>query len=163
MGEVSLRCIATHDISQGTNVSIMSELFDPKSAADVWIPVDISWSSDQVTVPVYTVTIDGTTVITDAPSTTRDPNNADQVAEHLGTVIDGARNIQWKYASNSAVSDGVFQVDEIMIFSSDSGSEVIVFEDNFQGRVAGDNLDPDVDETSPYHQNSSDATVVEEE
>jgi len=160
--EIRLKDNTTHEFREGASDETIAAGVFPEGAADVWIPVEISWSSDQVTVPVYTVVIDGVTAITDAPSTTRDPNNEEQVAEHLGTVIDGARNFQWKYASNSTVSDGLFQVDEIVIYSSDSGSETIVFEDNFQGRVAGDNLDPDVDETSPYHQNSSDATVGED-
>ena len=160
--EIRLKDNTTHEFREGASDATIAAGVFPEGAADVWIPVEISWTSDGVGTPLYTVMIDGTTVITDAPSTTRDPNNAEQVEEHLGTVIDGARNFQWKYASNSTVSDGLFQVDEIQVFSSDSGSEVIVFEDNFQGRVAGDSLDPDDDETSPYHANSSDATVVEE-
>ena len=39
----------------------------------------------------------------------------------------------------------------------------MVFEDDFQGRVAGDELNPDVNLDSPYHPNSSDATVGEDE
>jgi len=81
------------------------------------------------------------------------------VAEHLATTIDGARNFQWKYASNSTVSDGVYHVDDIVVYSDG----VIVFEDNFQGRVAGEDLNPDVNLDSPYHVNSSDATVGEDQ
>ena len=160
--EIRLKDNAPHEFREGASDATIAAGVFPEGVPDVWIPVEISWTSDQVGVPLYTVIIDGSTVITDAPSTTRDPNNEEQVAEHLGTVIDGARNFQWKYASNSTVSDGFYQVDEIQIFSSDSGSEVIVFEDNFQGRVVGDILDPDVDESSPYHANTTDATVGEE-
>jgi len=49
-----------------------------------------------------------------------------------------------------------------MVYSSDSGSEVEVFSDDFQARVAGDDLNPDVDPESPYHVNCSEATVGED-
>ena len=55
------------------------------------------------------------------------------------------------------------KLDDIVIYSSDSGTEVVAFEDNFQGRVAGDNLNPDINLDSPYHVNSADATVGEDE
>ena len=109
----------------------------------------------------YSVVIGETTVITDAISTTN--GGAGDVDGHLAAVIDGAANFQWKYNSNSATSDGVYQVDNIQIFSSDSGSEVLVFEDDFQGRVTGDDLNPEINPDSPYHPNSSEATVGEDE
>ncbi len=121
--------------------------------------VEVSWTSDGTNTPSYTVVIGGQTVITDAPSTTRDPNFADMVAEHLATTIDGAHNFQWKYASNSTVSDGVYHVDDIVIYSDG----VVTFEDDFQGRVAGDDLHPDANAESPYHTNCSEATVGEDE
>jgi hypothetical protein len=78
-------------------------------------------------------------------------------------VINGAHNFQWKYASNGAVNDGQFHVDDIVIYSSDSGTEAVVFEDDFQARTAGDNLDSSENESSPYHPNSTDVTVMEDE
>lgn len=161
--EVRLKDNTTHEFREGASDETIAAAVFPEGMANVWTPVEVSWTSDGESVPLYTVVIDGQTVITDAPSTTRDPNNADQVAEHLGTVIDGARNFQWKYNSNSSVNDGVYHVDDIVIYSIEGGTETIVFEDNFQGRVAGDNLDPEFDETSPYHPNSSEATVGEDE
>ena len=128
---------------------------------DVWVPVEVSWSADFMSAPTYSVTIGGQTIITDAVSTT---NGGDgDVEGHLAAVIDGAANFQWKYASNSRISDGVYHVDDIVIYSSDSGMETIVFEDDFQERVAGEDLNPEFNENSPYHSNSSDATVGEDE
>ena len=127
-----------------------------------WVAVEISWTSDGVDTPVYTVKIGGETIITDASSTTRDPNDTDMVAEHLATTINGAHNFQWKYNSNSSTNDGVYHVDDIVVYSSDSGTETMVFSDDFQGRVAGQDLHPDVNPESPYHTNSSEATVGED-
>ncbi len=161
--EVRLKDNAPHEFREGASDETIAAANFPEGVVGEWVPVEISWASDGVNTPTYTVVIGGTTVITDAPSTTRDPNDADMVAEHLSTVIDGAHNFQWKYNSNSSVSDGMYHVDEIVVYSSDSGSEVAVFEDDFQGRVAGDDLNPTVDETSPYHENCSEATVGEDE
>jgi len=97
----------------------------------------------------------------DAISTTN--GGAGDVDGHLAATLDGAHTIQWKYSDNGSINDGQCHVDDIVVYSSDSGSEVIVFEDNFQGRTAGDVLDPDVDENSPYHPNTMDATVGEDE
>ena len=157
--EVRLKDNAPHEFREGASDATIAAANFPEGVANEWVAVDISWSSDGVNTPIYTVIIDGQTVITDAQSTTRDPNDADMVAEHLATTIDGARNFQWKYASNSTVSDGVYHVDDIVVYSDGE----VVFEDNFQGRVAGDDLNPDVNVDSPYHPNSSDVTVGEDQ
>jgi len=161
--EVRFKDNAPHEFREGASDATIAAANFPEGMPDVWVAVEISWSSDGTNTPTYTVVIGGQTVITDAPSTTRDPNDMDMVAEHLATTIDGAHNFQWKYASNSTVSDGVYHVDDIVVYSSDSGSETTVFSDDFQGRVAGDDLNPDVDPDSPYHGNTSDATVGEDE
>ena len=93
----------------------------------------------------------------------RDSNNADQVEEHLTATINGPHNFLWKYSDNGKVSDGVYHVDDIVIYSSDSGTEEIVFEDNFQGRTTGDSLNPDENPDSPYHVNTFDASVGEDQ
>lgn len=156
--EVRLKDNANHEFREGASDATIAAANFPMGAPDTWFAVDISWSSDGTNPPTYTVIIDGTTVITDAPSTTRDPNDADMVATHLAATIDGARNFQWKYNSNSNTSDGVYHVDDIVVYSDGA----VVFEDDFQGRVAGDNLDPDENVDSPYHVNCSEATVGEE-
>lgn len=157
--EVRLKDNANHEFREGASDATIAAANFPEGKPDVWIPVDITWSADGTNTPTYTVIIDGQTVITDASSTTRDPNDADMVAEHLATVIDGARNFQWKYNSNSSTNDGVYHVDDIVIYSDG----VVVFEDDFQGRVNGDDLSPLVDPESPYHENCSEATVGEDE
>ena len=167
--ELRLKDNTKHEFREGASDATIAAANFPEGAPLVWTPIEISWTSDGMNTPKYTVMIGGTTVITDAPSVTRDPNNADQVAEHLGTVIDGARNFQWKYNSTSNTSDGVYHVDDIVIYASNSGSEVIAFEDNFQGYTAGDNLDSadsdgnPINENSVYHPNSSEVTVGEDQ
>jgi len=159
--EVRLKDNAPHEFREGASDPTIAAANFPEGAPDVWVPIEISWASDGVGTPTYTVIIGGQTVIVNAVSTT---NGGDgDVPGHLAATIDGAANFQWKYASNSTVSDGVYHVDDIVVYSSDSGSETVVFEDNFQGRVAGDDLNPTVNLNSPYHENSSDATVGEDQ
>lgn len=160
--ELRLKDNAPHEFREGASDETIAAGNFPDGVANEWVAVEVSWASDGVTTPTYSVVIGGTTVITDAPSTTRDPNDAVMVEEHLATVINGAHNFQWKYNSNSSVNDGVYHVDDIVV-SSDG---VVVFEDNFQGRVAGDDLNPGEDTAAPltpYHVNTVDATVGEDE
>jgi len=159
--EVRLKDDQPHEFREGASDDAIAAAMFPEGMPNVWVPIEISWASDGVGTPTFTLSIDGQTIITDAVSTT---NGGDgDVAGHLASTLDGARNFQWKYASNSAISDGLLHVDDIVIYSSDSGSEAVVFEDNFQGRTAGDNLDPDINEASPYHPNTMDATVGEDQ
>lgn len=157
--EVRLKDDTNHEFREGASDATIAAASFPEGKADTWADVEISWDADGTNAPTYTVIIDGQTVITDAVSTTRDPNDVDMVAEHLAAVIDGAHNFQWKYNSNSSTSDGVYHVDDIMVFSNGT----VVFEDDFQGRVAGDDLNPDVNAESPYHVNSAYVTVGEDE
>lgn len=161
--EVRLKDNAPHEFREGASDATIAAANFPEGVADEWVAVEVSWASDGTNTPTYTVMIGGQTIIEDAPSTTRDPNDADMVAEHLATTINGAHNFQWKYNSNSSTNDGFYDVDDIVVYSSDSGSETMVFSDDFQGRVAGDDLHPDVNADSPYHTNSSEATVGEDE
>lgn len=157
--EIRLKDNANHEFREGASDATIAAANFPEGMPDVWVSVDITWASDGTNTPTYTVVMDGQTVITDASSTTRDPNDPDMVAEHLATVIDGAHNFQWKYNSTSNTNDGVYHIDDIVIYSDGA----VVFEDDFQGRVLGDDLNPDVDPESPYHVNSSEATVGEDE
>jgi len=161
--EVRLKDNAPHEFREGASDATIAAANFPEGAPNVWTSIEVSWVADGVSTPTYSVWIGGQAVIENAQSTTRDPNDDEMVAEHLATTIDGPHNFQWKYNSNSSVSDGVYHVDDIVIYSSDSGTETVVFSDDFQGRVAGVSLDPDDDENSPYHQNSADATVGEDQ
>ncbi len=159
--EVRLKDNAPHEFREGASDETIAAANFPEGVANEWLPVEISWSADGVNTPTYSVVINGQTVIADAVSTT---NGGDgDVPGHLAATMDGAANFQWKYASNSTVSDGVYHVDDIVLYSSDSGTETVVFEDNFQGRVAGDDLNPTINLDSPYHENSSDASVGEDQ
>ena len=159
--EVRFKDNAPHEFREGASDDAIASANFPEGMPDVWIPVEVSWAADGTNAPTYSVVIGGQTVITDAISTTNG-GSADE-GPHLEAVKDGAFNFQWKYASNSAISDGVYHVDDIVIYSSDSGSEVVVFEDNFQGRVAGEDLNPEINLDSPYHPNTTDASVGEDE
>ena len=159
--EVRLKDNAPHEFREGASDETIAAANFPEGAPDVWVPIEISWSADGAGLPSYSVTIDEQVVITDAVSTTN--GGSGDEPGHLEAVMDGAANFQWKYASNSTISDGEYHVDNIVVWSSDSGTETIVFEDNFQGRVAGDNLNSIVDENSPYHENTADSTVGEDE
>ena len=158
--EVRLKDNAPHEFREGASDAAIAAAMFPEGAPDVWVPIEISWVANGETAPLYSLSIGGQSIIADAVSTTN--GGAGDVDGHLAATKDGAANFQWKYASNSTVSDGMFHVDDIKIYSSDSGTEVIVFEDDFQGRTVGDNLDSSDNEASPYHPNSTDVTVGEE-
>lgn len=159
--EVRLKDNAPHEFREGASDDAVAAANFPEGVANTWIPIEVSWASDGVGTPTFSITIAGQSVITDAVSTTN--GGAGDVEGHLAATIDGAANFQWKYASNSVVSDGVFHIDDIVIYSSDSGSEMVVFDDNFQGRVAGEDLNPDINLDSPYHVNSTDVSVGEDQ
>jgi len=87
--EIRLKDNAKHEFREGASDATIAAGNFPEGMPDVWTAVEISWASDGTNTPTYTVVIGEQTVITDASSTTRDPNDADMVAEHLATVIDG--------------------------------------------------------------------------
>lgn len=166
--EVRLKDNAPHEFREGASDDAVANANFPEGVVNEWVPVEISWaaSDDGLTAPTFSVSIGGQTVIENAVSTT---NGGDgDVPGHLEATKDGAYNFQWKYNSTSSTSEGVYQIDDIVIYSSDSGMEVVAFSDDFQGYTAGDNLDPvDADgnvtnENSVYHPNTSEATVGED-
>ena len=159
--ELRLKDDAVHEFREGASDETIASANFPTGVADTWIPVEISWSANGETTPTYSVIIGDQTVITDAVSTT---NGGDgDVADHLANSKDGAFNFLWKYNSTSSTSDLTYHVDEIVVYSSLSGTEEIVFSDDFQGYQAGTDLDPDTNMESVYHPNTSEATVVEED
>lgn len=161
--EVRIKDNAPHEFREGASDDAVAAANFPEGVTDEWVDVEVSWakSADGSTPPTFSVSMGGQTVITDAVSTT---NGGDgDVPGHLEATKDGAHTWQWKYNSNSNTSEGVFQVDDIVIYSSDSGTETIMFEDNFQGWTAGQDLHPDVNLDSPYHPNSSEATVGQDD
>ncbi len=158
--EVRLKDNAPHEYREGASDDVIANANFPEGMPDVWVPIEIRWAADGVSTPLFTVIIDGQTITADAVSTTN--GGPGDVDGHLAATMDGAHTIQWKYSDNGSVNDGMCHVDNIVIYSSDSGSEMRVFEDDFQGRTAGDFLDPDLNVDSPYHQNTMDASVGED-
>lgn len=159
--EVRLKDEGSHAFREGASDDAISSAQFPDPKVDVWVPVEISWSANGTDAPTFSVKIDGQTVIADATSTT---NGGDgDVPGHLEATKDGAHTFQWKYGGNSAIEDFYYDVDDIVIYSSDSGSEVVAFEDDFQGYQTGTDLDPDQNAESVYVSNSFQVIVFEEE
>ncbi len=158
--EIRLKDNTTHEFREGASDATIAAANFPMGVIEAWVPVEISWTGDGVTVPLYSVTIGGQSVIIDAISTTN--GGPGDVDDHLAAVVNGAMNFQWRYNSNSATSDGRYDVDDIVIRSIDSGVETIVFEDDFEGRINGEELNPFINTNSPYGENSNDATVGED-
>lgn len=162
--EVRIKDDAAHGFREGASDDAIAAANFPDAKVNVWVPVEVSWVANGTTTPTWTVIMDGQTVIADAVSTT---NGGDgDVPGHLEATKDGAANFQWKYASNSTVDMGTYDVDDIVIYSSDSGTEEVVFSDDFQGYAVGMNLNPGEDAenpATPYHENSVDASVAEEQ
>ncbi|MFK8162653.1 MAG: PKD domain-containing protein [Lewinella sp.] len=166
--EVRIKDNAPHEYREGASDAAIASATFPDPVVDAWIPVEVSWAAaaDSSTPPTFSVSMNGQVVNTDALSTTNG-GEGDEPG-HLEATKDGAFNFQWKYNSTSSTSDQVFHVDNIVIYSSDSGSEVIAFSDDFQGYTAGDDLDPAdadgnvINAESVYHPNCSEVTVGEE-
>ncbi len=160
ISEIRIKDNAPHEFREGASDNTIIAGNFPMGVADVWVPIELSWDADGVSVPTYSLTIGGQIVIIDAISTTN--GGVGDVEDHLAAVMGGAMNFQWKYNSNSATSDGRYDIDNIKLYSSDSGTEIIIFEDDFEGRQNGEDLDSDYNFNSPYHQNSNDASVGED-
>lgn len=158
--EIRFKDDALHEFREGASDATNAAANFPMGVVDMWVPVEISWNGDGVTAPLYSVTIGGQSVIIDAISTTN--GGPGDVDDHLASVLQGALNFQWRYNAISLTSDGFYDIDNIIVFSSDSGTETIVFEDDFEGRINGEDLNPAINMNSPYHVNSSEATVGED-
>lgn len=159
--EVRIKDEGSHEFREGaSNLTVSSANFpDPK--VDEWVPIEISWSANGTDAPTYSVVMDNQTVITDATSTT---NGGDaDVPGHLEATKFGAGIFMWKYNTNSAIADLYYDIDDILIYSSDSGSEVEVFSDDFQSYQTGTSLNPNLNAESVYFETSFEVEVVEED
>ena len=140
--EVRIKDEGDHEFREGASDETIAAANFPDPKIDEWVEIEVSWSADGANTPTYSVVMDGQVVITDAVSTTN--GGEGDVPGHLEATKDGAANFQWKYNSNSSTSDLTYHVDDIVIYSSDSGSEVEVFSDDFQGYQVGTDLNPEV-------------------
>lgn len=155
--------LATHGWREGAGAGdeIAGANF-PAPSTD-WVDVEVTWVANGTDYVSFTLIMDGQTVVTDAVSAT-DGGEGDE-AGHLEATKDGVKNLQWKYGSSSAIEEDPASrlwVDDIKVYSSDSGAEVLVFEDDFQSYDVGFAWTFD-DEPTTYHPNSIDAEVAEEE
>ena len=111
---------------------------------DVVITWEYPGGDPATTLPEVTITVDGVSL---APYTT--DNNA----------FNGVTHVAFRFGDNSGVraATGIVSVDEIAIYSDTAGTTE-VFTDDFESYLDGDSLDTD-NAASPYHSNTSEATV----
>ncbi len=118
----------------------------------VWTDVEMTWdaSAASATVaPLVTITINGTSVTTDAFSS---------ASSSLSDVMGGVRYAIFKLGDNSStIPDAAYYVDDIKLYSDIAGT-TIAFEDDFEGYSEGDSLDTD-NGASPYNSSTAEAVV----
>lgn len=122
---------------------------------NTWTNVEIAWDAtgaDVATVgPLITVSIDGVQVSSEAFAS---------FSESLSDVSTGARTFMFKLSDTSrTVPNGQYLVDSVKVFSTDtSGTDTLVFEENFEGYDEGASLD-----AAPYDSATNEATVAVEQ
>ncbi len=121
-------------------------------ALDSFMNVVITWEypggDPATTLPEVTIMVDGVSL---APYTT--DNNA----------FNGVTHVAFRFGDNGGtrLATGIFSVDELAIYSDKNGMTG-VFSDDFESYLEGDSLDTD-NAASPYHSNTSEATVGAED
>lgn len=121
--------------------------------ADKWTEVEMTWdataASDTVA-PLLTLTIDGTSVTTDAFSS---------VSQSLSDVAIGVETVIFKLGDNGSTTGvpGYF-IDDFKLYSDIAGT-TIQFEDNFETYAEGVSLDTD-NSDSPYNSNTAETVVA---
>ena len=118
---------------------------------DAFMNVLITWEypgGDTTLLPEVTISVDGVSL---APYF---PDNSS---------FGGVTHVAFRFGDNGGVREatGIFSVDELAIFSDKNGMTG-VFSDDFESYLGGDSLDTD-NAASPYHSNTSEATVGVEE
>ncbi|MDO6712513.1 VCBS domain-containing protein [Aliiglaciecola sp. 2_MG-2023] len=132
------------------------------------IDFEISWdatSASDTVAPLVTVTIDGQVAF---------EGEFSSPSADLGSVQGGVETIFFRIGGTSDVTAFGLLVDDFTVYSSDSGSEVEVFTDDFESYTVGNSLDPNADTadtapiagaiveaSTPYDSNSFEAFVVE--
>ena len=119
---------------------------------DSFMNVVVTWQypggDPATTLPEVTITVDGVSL---APFTA--DNNS----------FNGVTHVAFRFGDNDVAraATGIFSVDELAIYSDTAGTTE-VFADDFESYLDGDSLDDD-NAASPYHSNTSEATVGVEE
>jgi hypothetical protein len=138
-------------------------------AEDQVIDFEIAWDASAATnldAPLVTVTIDGQVAF---------GGQFASKSTDLAAVATGVEVIQFRVGGTGDITAFGLVVDDFAVYSSDSGSEVEVFSDDFESYTVGNSLDPDAatastapivdaitDPASPYNSSSFDVFVGEE-
>ncbi|WP_041524019.1 VCBS domain-containing protein [Gilvimarinus agarilyticus] len=119
-----------------------------------WTEVEMTWDASAASAdatPLITITINGESVTTEPFS------SASSIPT---TVMDGVEAIIYKFGDNdSVIPNAAYSVDNVKVYSDIEGTS-IAFEDDFEGYELGASLDPELDETSPYHSNTAEVVVA---
>ena len=114
---------------------------------DEFMDVVITWdyAGNTNAAPQVTVEVDGTSI---GPFTT------------TNSPFGGVTHVAFRFGDNGGArpATAIFSVDDIAIFSDTAGATTPVFSDDFESYSIGDSLDTD-NPASPYHSNTSEATV----
>jgi VCBS repeat-containing protein len=117
-----------------------------------WTDVEMTWDASAASAsvaPLVTVTINGTSVTTEAFSS---------ASSSLSDVMTGVRYAIFKLGDNSStIPDAAYYVDNVKLYSDIAGTAV-VFEDDFEGYEVGVSLDTD-NADSPYNSSTAEAVV----
>jgi hypothetical protein len=142
---------------------------EPGFAEDRIIDFEIAWDATAATnldAPLVTVTIDGQAAF---------GGQFSSKSTDLPAVQNGVEVIQFRVGGTGDITAFGLVVDDFVVYSSDSGSEVEVFSDDFESYTVGNSLDPDAatastapivdaitDPATPYNSSSFDVFVGEE-
>ena len=129
----------------------------PTFVNDELVEVVITWDATNAAGTLVSVVIDGQAVTEEAfLSESLDP----------ASIVGGVKTVQFRLGGNSSLdaSGAGMLVDNLKIYDTSSGNDVIVFEDDFEDYEVGYSLNPDDAITtpvanSPYKNNSFQATV----
>ncbi len=126
-----------------------------------WIDIELIWDASSASASVAPLV----TVIINGENVTGTPFSS--FGASLTDIENGVETLQFALAGGSATASSRLLIDNIRIYSSDSGSEVMIFEDDFESYTVGESLDPDgpapIVTDTPYRNNSWEAVVDDED
>ncbi len=118
---------------------------------DTFMNLLVTWEypgGDTAQLPVVTLAVNGVSLAAFTPD---------------NSSFGGVTHVSFRFGDNGGVREatGIFSIDELAIYSDTAGTAE-VFSDDFESYLDGDSLDTD-NAASPYHSNTSEATVGVEE
>ena len=121
------------------------------------VEVVMTWDVTNAAGPLVFVTIDGQAVTDEAFVSE---------SQDLALIQDGVKTVQFRLGGKSSLdaSGAGMAVDNLKVYDTSSGTDVVVFEDDFESYEVGYSLDPNEDSVitvanSPYRDNSFQVTV----